>query len=93
MTKTPYELRMELLELAYGILSNQAESYSLTQSRYCEALASMPEREDISTIIKRYNEFFDSWDIKKHAVTTEEIVKEAEKLNVFIGGANVHDHS
>lgn len=60
--KTPYEIRLELLQLAFDILIQKHQAASAASNTSNPVVTSSP--------------------------STEEVIAEAEKLNVFISKAN-----
>lgn len=84
MSKTPYELRLDLLNLSAAILGEQARVYNNTQQTI---VSNLSQKKDVDQ--KILNRFLEDWDITKSAPTTEDIIAEAEKLNVFLSGVTV----
>lgn len=73
--KTPYEIRLELLQLAVDILKAKHSA---------SADADAKRRWELGNGVNAPNIFYVS------AATTEEIIAEAEKLNGFVSKANPH---
>lgn len=63
-SKTPYEIRLELLQLAYSILDRKHSAHNDTK----------PIPDTLTS------------------ATSEEVIAEAEKLNMFVSKANISQH-
>lgn len=80
MTKTPYELRFELLQMAQSILIENSMNERLRiendWNMKCEEARSIAERSDTALIFPTFPT------VPK--ITEEDIIKTARKLNVFV---------
>lgn len=80
MNKTPYEIRLELMHLAKGMLDNQLESQVEFAKKAFE-LATATNREVIAT-----------WqDFSPKTYSVEDVIGLATKMNEFISRPNKND--
>lgn len=81
MSKTPYEIRAELLNLSFNILSSSVEKKNMKdQMEWQIKMDDLKGRHSVDPNDYAFPEM--------QCVTTEQIVEEAKKLNRFVSEGN-----